>query len=88
MTVVQILILLLCPLMMLFCMKGMFSGNKDKNKNSDHQQVSATEFQDLQIKMADLIEQNHNLTKEIHSLKEKKNPSAAIKEIPRKKVSM
>ncbi|MDK8642999.1 MULTISPECIES: DUF2933 domain-containing protein [Bacillati] len=73
MTLVQILILLLCPLMMLFCMKGMFSGNKDKIKNSDHQQVSQTELQSLHIKMADLIEQNHNLTKEIHSLKEQKN---------------
>ncbi|HDR6289191.1 TPA: DUF2933 domain-containing protein [Bacillus cereus] len=33
----QALSLLLCPLMMLFCMKGMFSRAKDKNTDSNHQ---------------------------------------------------
>jgi len=81
----QILPLLLCPLMMLFCMKGMFSGNKDKNKESNHQQVSATELQALQIQVADLIEQNHNLKKEVQLLTEKRHPVTVIKETPRKK---
>lgn len=77
MTWVQILLLLACPLMMVFCMKGMFSGNK--NKKSDHQQDSSTELQSLQIQMADLIELNHNLTKEVQSLKEERSPVAVFK---------
>ncbi|MED4041059.1 DUF2933 domain-containing protein [Niallia taxi] len=72
MTWLQILLLLACPLMMLFCMKGMFSGNKEKNTQSDHQQVSSTELQSVQIKVADLIEENQKLMKEIQSLKEEK----------------
>jgi hypothetical protein len=79
MTWVQILLLLACPLMMLFCMKGMFSGNKDKNTKADHQQPSQADVQALQIKVADLIEQNHALTKEMQSLKEKQNETAVVK---------
>ncbi len=72
----HILTFLACPLMMLFCMKGMFSGSKDKNNGSAQTNVSQHDMQQLQIKMADLIEQNHILTKEIDILKTK--PSNVI----------
>lgn len=61
----ETLLLLACPLMMLFCMKGMFSGSKDSKGNHTQQ----SEIQSLQIKMADLMEQNHKLTQEIDDLK-------------------
>ncbi|MDA1475173.1 DUF2933 domain-containing protein [Bacillus changyiensis] len=63
----QVLLFLACPLMMLFCMKGMF--NRDKSEKME--QTSHTELQSLQIKIAELIEQNHKLEKEMKSLKEK-----------------
>ncbi|MFT8321138.1 MAG: DUF2933 domain-containing protein [Bacillus sp. (in: firmicutes)] len=87
---IQTLLLLACPLMMLFCMKGMFSKNKNKGTESDHQQLSAAELQNLQIKMGELIEQNQILSKEIQSMKEKKNFTVALKELPKKnnKISM
>ncbi|UYG98066.1 DUF2933 domain-containing protein [Cytobacillus firmus] len=65
----ELLLLLACPLMMLFCMKGMFSGNKESKVN----QTQQYELQSLQIKMADLMEQNHKLTQEIENLK---NPTS------------
>ncbi|MCY9659489.1 DUF2933 domain-containing protein [Paenibacillus chondroitinus] len=69
----KILPLLACPLMMIFCMKGMFTGHKHtdgKENTNGLASVSAQELQSLQIKMADLIEQNHHLSKEVHSLKQ------------------
>lgn len=63
-----------CPLMMLFCMKGMFFGNK-KESTKSHNVPDSTEtnqMQSIQVKMAELIEQNHQLTKEVHSMKETK----------------
>jgi hypothetical protein len=69
----ELLILLACPLMMLFCMKGM-GGNKEKNAkakaNADQPQVSPSEMQSLQIKMAEMMEQNHKLMQEMQSMKE------------------
>ncbi|MBS2762936.1 MULTISPECIES: DUF2933 domain-containing protein [Bacillus] len=85
MTWLQILLFLACPLMMLFCMKGMFSGHKDKNTKTDQQLTSPKELQTLQKKMAELIEQNHKLTKEKESLKDK-SPEAIrrnVKELKR-----
>lgn len=70
----EFLLLLACPLMMLFCMKGMFSGNKSKdskeNSNNQLQTSQHDELQSVQLKMADLMEQNHQLMKEVKSLKE------------------
>jgi len=63
------LLLLACPLMMLFCMKGMFSGNKDKKGDAPQSGVSSQELRDLQIKMADLMEQNQKLTREVQAMK-------------------
>jgi hypothetical protein len=80
----QLLTFLACPLMMLFCMKGMFSGSKDKNTGSAQTHVSQHDMQQLQIKMADLIEQNHKLSNEIETLKTK--PSNVI-ELTEEKMS-
>jgi len=67
----SILLTLLCPLMMLFCMKGMFSGHKHGDGNRTEQsQVSPEEFQVLQTKMNELTEQNAHLLKEMQSLKQ------------------
>ncbi len=57
--------------MMLFCMKGMFSGNKHKQSDSAQAHASQQEIQQLQIKMADLMEQNHKQMQEIEALKAK-----------------
>ena len=46
-------------------MKGMFSGNKETKGSQIHQ----SDLHSLQIKMADLMEQNHKLTQEVESLK-------------------
>ncbi len=72
----QLLTLLACPLMMIFCMKGMFSGNKDSKAGSAQANVSRQEIQNLQIKMADLMEQNQNLMKELKA--EKGSPSNVV----------
>ncbi|UOF90894.1 DUF2933 domain-containing protein [Fodinisporobacter ferrooxydans] len=68
----SLLLLLACPLMMLFCMKGMFGGKKDGGSHGETKTsvVTQTDFNMMQIRMADLIEQNHNLMKEIQALKE------------------
>ncbi|TFE27463.1 DUF2933 domain-containing protein [Cohnella luojiensis] len=69
----NILAVLACPLMMIFCMKGMFFGNKNtdgKGQTNGQTGVSTQDFQNLQIKIAEMMEQNHNLTKELQSLKQ------------------
>ncbi|UOF92339.1 DUF2933 domain-containing protein [Fodinisporobacter ferrooxydans] len=68
----SLLLLLACPLMMLFCMKGMFGGKKDGGSHGETETsvITQTKFNRMQIQMADLIEQNHNLMKEIQALKE------------------
>lgn len=71
MTWLQIILLLACPLMMLFCMRGMFSGNKCEHMKHNHQGASSTEIQKLQDKMTELVEQNQSLKQEIQSMKMK-----------------
>lgn len=66
----QLLLYLACPLMMLFCMKGMFMGHKDKkNKEAVNVSSSAQDIQSLQIQMAELMEENKRLEREIQSVK-------------------
>lgn len=72
----QLLVLLACPLMMLFCMKGMFSGRKDTTSDSAQIHHLQQDLQQLQIKMAELMEQNHKQLKEIEALRTK--PSNVI----------
>lgn len=70
----ELLLLLACPLMMLVCMKGMFSGNKESKAN----QTNQTDLQSLQIKMADIMEQNHKLTQEIENIKNPKSDETNV----------
>lgn len=50
----NILVLLACPLMMLFCMKGMFGGHKEgRGKKQD----TSPEMKQLQLRMAEMEEQ-------------------------------
>ncbi|WP_199622537.1 DUF2933 domain-containing protein [Paenibacillus alkalitolerans] len=65
----QVLALLACPLMMLFCMKGMFGGSKESKTASAQSHGTDIVIQQLQIHLADLMEQNHKLMKEIETLK-------------------
>lgn len=66
----SLLLLLACPLMMLFCMKGMFTGNKDAKENKAQSNVSNEELQQMQIKMGEMMEQNHKLMKELEATKQ------------------
>lgn len=68
----SILLSLICPLMMLFCMKGMFGGHNhgDAKGRTEQSQVSPEEFQSLQTKIAELAEQNAYLLKELQAMKE------------------
>lgn len=69
----NILAVLACPLMMVLCMGGMFMGKKEnggKKASVEQTGSSEQELQSLQIQMADLIEQNHHLAREIQSLKQ------------------
>lgn len=59
--------LLICPLMMLFCMRGMFGGKKD---------CQSTKGQpDLAKKLESLELQNTQLIQEVNELKNKQIPS-------------
>lgn len=70
MTWIQIAALLLCPLMMLFCMKGMFRGHK--HSHSGQQPSSATELQELKLLVNNLTEKNRLLTEEVQFMKKEK----------------
>lgn len=69
------LILLACPLMMLFCMKGMFSGSGKKDCNTKNAQSTdtSTDVASLQKQMNMITEQNKLLLEEINELKDKRN---------------
>lgn len=70
------LLVLACPLMMLFCMKGMFTGNKEKKESSPQSNVSQQEMQQLQIQMGEMMEQNNKLMNELESRKQ--SPSNVV----------
>jgi hypothetical protein len=77
--------------MMLFCMKGMFSGNKTESKgNSQVQASQKNELQSVQMQMADLMEQNHKLMEEVKALKESQSKGENVVELeknqPKKEV--
>lgn len=77
----EFLLLLACPLMMLFCMKGMFSGKKDDVKATGGIQMntSTQEMQALQLKMTEMMEQNQMLMNEVKELRvQKENPMPVL----------
>ncbi|MFD1736727.1 hypothetical protein ACFSCX_09125 [Bacillus salitolerans] len=59
---------LLCPLMMLFCMKGLFSGGKKDCNTSNSINISNKELDDLRKQLGNVIEQNKILTEEVKYL--------------------
>lgn len=74
--------------MMLFCMKGMFGGNKNKdskeNSNSQLQTSQQEELQSVHLKMADLMEQNHQLMEEVKSMKASESKGSNVVELEKK----
>ncbi|MEA3321479.1 MAG: hypothetical protein U9Q88_15830 [Bacillota bacterium] len=63
------LLYLLCPLMMLLCMKGMFLGGK-KECNTKQSLTSFDEMKSLQTQIQNLQEQNNKLMEEMQSMKQ------------------
>ena len=55
----SILVLLICPLMMILCMKGMMGGHNHHDSHSSH---------DLNKKMMNLEAENEKLRKELDAL--------------------
>jgi predicted transcriptional regulator len=86
----SLLLLLACPLMMLFCMKGMFTGNKDKKSATNaiqqgKQAEMPNEIQSIQLKMTELMEQNHELMNEIKEIKKTQGNNELQQEGPKLK---
>ncbi|MBI0579798.1 DUF2933 domain-containing protein [Neobacillus cucumis] len=68
----QWLLLLLCPLMILFCMKGMHKGSY-KEGHTKHFNNQSNEIKSLQMQLLNLQEQNRQLADEVRSLKNLEN---------------
>lgn len=74
-----LLVLLACPLMMLFCMRGMHGGKKghahhhgkggENLSATAEAEVSPQQWQTLQAQMAELREENRHLKQEVESMK-------------------
>lgn len=64
----QWLLSLLCPLMMLFCMKGMFTGGK-KDCHTKQSNNTSDDMKFLQMQVQQLQEQNRKLADEVSLLK-------------------
>lgn len=58
----QYLLLLLCPLMMIFCMKGHFGGHKHNHNHESHS------MNDIDKKVGNLLEENAKLRQEVDDL--------------------
>lgn len=81
------LLYLACPLMMIFCMAPMFRKGKNNQSNGQGKtngygpqsvpSQSPEDIQALQLRIADLMEENHSLKQQIQSaeLKEKGAPN-------------
>lgn len=69
MTWLQIVALLACPIMMLFCMKGMFTKNGCHKESHGKQEFVSNDIQLLKIRLDELSDQNRNLMNEIQSIK-------------------
>jgi hypothetical protein len=80
------LLYLLCPLMMLFCMKGMFTGGK-KDCHSKQVNNSTDEMKSLQMQVRNLQEQNMKLMDEMKSFKQANVPSISNKDTNQKIIS-
>ncbi|MFX3624595.1 MAG: DUF2933 domain-containing protein [Ectobacillus sp.] len=69
----NVLLFLLCPLMMLFCMKGMHGGHKHQKGSccgQKHNGHSSDSISSLQAKIEELSNENNKMMKEIQALKQ------------------
>ncbi|OXT17190.1 hypothetical protein B9K06_12585 [Bacillus sp. OG2] len=62
---------LLCPLMMLFCMKGMFSSDK-KNCHTTNKGNHSEDINELKNQVHNLMDQNKKLSDEVKHLQSSK----------------
>lgn len=79
------LLFLACPLMMIFCMAPMFRrGKNDQSKGQGEmnvpgpQSVSTEQIQALQLRVADLMEENHSLKQQIQGSNLTENDTSNI----------
>lgn len=82
----QWLLLLLCPLMMLFCMKGMSHGGK-KDCHSHNKGKNLADIDGLQKQVSNLIEQNTKLSEEVKHLQAANFSVDSLKETNKKVIS-
>ena len=64
----SLLLLLLCPLMMIFCMKGHLGGHKHSHGNDSHQNHDSHLSNGVLSKVKNLELENEKLRKEINEL--------------------
>lgn len=84
----ELLLLLACPLMMVFCMKGMFSGSKNKEVKKEAQQLRQGDLQTVQQQVAELMEQNNKLIEEVHSLKQSGTAGSKVVQLDKERMRM
>lgn len=74
------LLVLLCPLMMIFCMKGMTGHKHSRSVHQDAKEIAylkdEQEMHELQQRLEYLIEQNEDLKSEIRHLRTDKIKSS------------
>lgn len=68
---VEWILYLLCPLMMLFCMKGMFSSDK-KNCHTTNKGNHSEDINELKNQVHNLMDQNKKLSDEVKHLQSSK----------------
>jgi hypothetical protein len=71
------LLYLLCPLMMVVCMIGLFKG--DKKEKSPNPVENNQNLDKLKLQMEDLVEQNKSLAKEVMEIKSSNSSSTVLK---------
>jgi regulator of replication initiation timing len=69
---VEWLLYLLCPLMMLVCMIGLFKGGKKESSTKNNLSTSQ-DLDSLKAQMANIVEQNKLLTEEVKDLQSTKS---------------
>lgn len=90
-------ILLACPLIMLFCMRGMHGGKKghthhhgkgdEKQTVTEEGKVSQQQWETLQTQMAALTEENRHLKQEVESMKASQSTPNKLRSSFKKDVS-
>lgn len=70
----NVLLLLLCPLIMILCMRGMHGGHKHQKGGCcgghKHKEHSSDKFSFLEAKVEELSKENSKMLKELQDLKQ------------------